>query len=419
MSTNKKIDSEIGSLPEDWDFAPLSECVMIKGRIGWKGLKVSEYVEKGPYIVGGLQIENNGINWEECAHITGERYFESPEIMLKENDILMTKDGTIGKLAYIRKLPANATVAAHIHVIRSSSDRIVPEFLFYIFQSPRFQSLVESKISGSVVPALTQRDINSITFPIPPLDEQKAISKIFLDLDAKIELNRQMNKTLESMGQTIFKHWFIEFEFLDENGRPYKSSGGEMVDSELGMIPKGWKVKPLGDILELAYGKALKEGARHGGSIPVYGSNGQIGWHDEYLVKGPGIIVGRKGNPGTITWSSTNFFPIDTAFYVISKETTMCLSYLFLSLQRQDLVGLSADSAVPGLNRNIAYMSSILIPPSIVLSQFDSVLSTILRSIQQNNEQNSNLALIRDALLPELMTGRIRVPISNDMSGSS
>src|SRR5208337_3895841 len=99
--------------------------------------------------------------------------------------------------------------------------------------------------------------------------------------------------------------------------------------------------------------------------VPVYGSNGQIGWHDERLVKGPGIIVGRKGNPGTVVWSQTDFFPIDTTFYVIPRGTAS-LHYLLYVLKSQDLPSLSADSAVPGLNRNIAYMNNILVPSAQV-----------------------------------------------------
>ena len=95
-------------------------------------------------------------------------------------------------------------------------------------------------------------------------------------------------------------------------------------------IPRGWKVQRLGDLIELAYGKALKEENRRAGSIPVFGSNGQIGWHDQKLVDGPGIIVGRKGNPGVVTWAPTDFFAIDTTFYVVPK--TECRSLQFLVL---------------------------------------------------------------------------------------
>ena len=199
--------TEIGKIPSDWEVEKLENHLIIKGRIGWKGLKVSEYVDEGPFIVGGLQIRENKVVWNECAHVTEDRYNESPEISLCESDILMTKDGTIGKLAYIESIKHKATVASHIHVIRKKTDKIFPRFLFYVFKSSRFQNLIKNKITGSVVPALTQRDINNTFFPIPSLQEQKSIAKILYDLDCKIANLQNQNKILEQIAQTIFKSW--------------------------------------------------------------------------------------------------------------------------------------------------------------------------------------------------------------------
>jgi type I restriction enzyme, S subunit len=258
MSSNCSgfIQTEAGLIPCDWKVDRLENHLIIKGRIGWKGLAISEYKEKGPFIVGGLQIEKNGVIWSECSHVSEERYDESPEIMLLENDILMTKDGTIGKLAYIEKLPNKATVASHIHVIRKKSENIFPKFLFYFFKSPVFQSIILSKTSGSVVPSLIQRDINSAFFPIPSLTEQKAISKILSDFDAKIALNQQMNNNLEDIGKAVFRRWFVDFEFPNQEDKPYKSSGGQMIRSgELDKeIPEGWKVVTLREVAEFVRG---------------------------------------------------------------------------------------------------------------------------------------------------------------------
>ena len=130
----------------------------------------------------------------------------------------------------------------------------------------------------------------------------------------------------------------------------------KLVDSELGEIPEGWEVKILGNLLELTYGKALKaDNRKQDGETPVYGSNGQVGWHNMSLVRGPGIVVGRKGNPGTVTWAHSNFFPIDTTFYVVPKNDKNILYFLYFALKSQNLSSLAADSAVPGLNRNLAY----------------------------------------------------------------
>jgi type I restriction enzyme S subunit len=180
-------------------------------------------------------------------------------------------------------------------------------------------------------------------------------------------------------------------------------------DSELGEIPEGWEVKPLGELFELAYGKALKEADRRPGRVPVFGSNGQVGWHDERLAPGPGIIVGRKGNPGIVTWSPTDFFAIDTTFYVLLKGECRSLYFLYYALRSQDLASLGADSAVPGLNRNLVYMSKAVTPKTPPLDAFEKMMRPIYKQIYHNDEESCTLAVLRDTLLPKLISGELRV----------
>ena len=182
-----------------------------------------------------------------------------------------------------------------------------------------------------------------------------------------------------------------------------------LVDSELGLIPEGWEVKTLGALIELAYGKALKADERKNGSIPVYGSNGQVGWHDKSLVAGPGIVVGRKGNPGVVTWAHSDFFPIDTTFYVVPTNTNQSLPFLFFALTAQDLPSVSADSAVPGLNRNLAYMNSQLVPDKMAMDEFSNCVNAIFTHRYSLEEESRTLTGLRDTLLPNLVSGKLRV----------
>jgi type I restriction enzyme S subunit len=199
-----------------------------------------------------------------------------------------------------------------------------------------------------------------------------------------------MNETLEAMAQGLFKSWFV--------------------DATQAGLPKGWRVGTLGELIELAYGKALKEENRRLGEIPVFGSNGQVGWHNEKLVAGPGIVVGRKGNPGIVTWSPTDFFPIDTTFYVVPKGECRSLYFLFYALRAHDLASLGADSAVPGLNRNMAYLSQQIVPPPEALNRFDGVVKPLFENIHANDSESRTLVALRDALLPRLLSGELRAP---------
>ena len=177
----------------------------------------------------------------------------------------------------------------------------------------------------------------------------------------------------------------------------------------MGEIPRGWDVASVGDACEFAYGKSLKASKRNSGNVPVLGSNGQIGWHDISLVTGPGIIVGRKGNPGIVTWVNSDFFPIDTTFYVVPRLTWVPLTYLCYALIDLDLPQLSADSAVPGLNRNIAYMSQLLLPSREILEVFARHTRLIMDRVYQGEQENRTLAALRDVLLPRLISGEMRV----------
>ncbi len=259
---------------------------------------------------------------------------------------------------------------------------------------------------------------------VPDEAEQRAIARILGTLDDKIELNCRMNETLEAMARALFKSWFVDFEpvraKMEGRWRRGESLPGlpaehydlfpdQLVESELGEVPEGWVVKALGEVVELAYGKALRSADRRDGAIPVYGSNGQIDWHDERLVSGPGIVVGRKGNPGIVSWSQGDFFPIDTTFYVVPRQASLGLHFLFFALTYQDLPSVAADSAVPGLNRNLAYMNKQLLPNEQVLAEFDKYARVNFTHRRGLEEESCALAAQRDVLLPLLVSGKVDV----------
>jgi type I restriction enzyme S subunit len=410
MVKNRYKETEVGKLPEEWEIDSLKNHLIIKGRIGWKGLMISEYINKGPYIVGGLQIINDSIDWDNCAHVTEERYAESPEIMLKEDDILMTKDGTIGKLAYIKDLPDKATVASHIHVIRRKTKNIHPKFLFYFFKTPIFRALFESKISGSVVPALTQRDIETLNIPLPSIPEQTRIAEILSSIDDKIELNHQMNATLEKITQALFKHWFVEFEFPNEKGKPYKSSGGKMVDSELGEIPRGWRVGKCEEVIEITSGKRPNDKSDVKTSefnIPLIGASSIMGFVKESLYDEPIIVIGRVGTHGIVQRVLYPSFPSDNTLVIKSKY----YGYAYHLLKTIDYESLNVGTTQPLITQSGIKNLKMIIPQEKVVDQYESTIQDMFIKIHQNNAEIETLSSIRDSLLPRLMSGKIRVNV--------
>ncbi|MDD5617007.1 MAG: restriction endonuclease subunit S [Candidatus Methanoperedens sp.] len=372
--------SEIGRIPEEWEESKIGDCIEL---IYGKSLPERQR-KKGNIPVFG---SNGIIGFHD-------------EAIVKCPGIIIGRKGSVGEITFSKQdfWPIDTTYYVQT---KQGNDT---EFWYYFLKT----LMLNQMNTHSAVPGLNRDNVYEIVRAIPNFIEQLAIASILVSLDDKIALNRQMNTTLEAIGQVLFKHWFVDFEFPDGEGKPYRSSGGEMVETELGEVPRGWKVMTVGEILELAYGKPLKDENRLKGKVPVYGSNGQIGWHNEKLVEGPGIVVGRKGNPGIVTWSHKAFFPIDTTFYVVPKNIRS-MYYLFYILLLQDLQSLGADSAVPGLNRNVVYMNKMVIPSPNVLELFDIYLREIYNKVQVSNEESEILTAIRDALLPKLMSGEIRV----------
>jgi type I restriction enzyme S subunit len=235
---------------------------------------------------------------------------------------------------------------------------------------------------------------------LPPLSIQRRIAEILGRLDDKIDVNRRINRTLEAMAQALYRHWFVDFG-------PFRD--GEFVESELGAIPKGWEVGRVEDLLELAYGKGLPERARIPGPFPVMGSSGAVGRHVESLVAGPGIVVGRKGTIGKLTWVEEAFWPIDTTYYVVPIRPVVSFEYLHHLLGDLDLKSRNADSAVPGLNRNDAYRLPVVVPPDEVLEGFNRVVKPWFARIQVSQRDIAALAATRDYLLPKLLSGEVEV----------
>ncbi|MGR5000563.1 restriction endonuclease subunit S [Vibrio celticus] len=286
-------------------------------------------------------------------------------------------------------------------------------YIYYLLQQIEFDQFN----SGSAQKSLNRNAVYPFeVYSTEDKDEQRAIAKLLSDFEEKIALNNQINQTLEQMAQTLFKSWFVDFDPVKAkmNGEHPKGMDvttaslfpEKLVESELGLIPEGWEPKQLKEVLELAYGKALKKTDRVAGDVPVYGSGALTGYHNQSLIEGPGIIVGRKGTVGSVYWEPKAFYPIDTVFYVKPK-TGYSLKYCHLVLQNLGLKDMNTDAAVPGLNRNNAYRLDVITPSEPVLKKFEEMMQSFQSKVDTNNAQNASLESLRDTLLPKLLSGEI------------
>ncbi|WP_329313770.1 restriction endonuclease subunit S [Streptomyces sp. NBC_01278] len=252
-----------------------------------------------------------------------------------------------------------------------------PRFAYYLLGGIDFSGYN----SGAAQPMLNRNYIKQISINLPPRREQKAISSVLGALDDKASINEAISMHALHLGTE-------EFRLL---------SASTQEDST------------VGDLVELRYGKALPSVQRTPGDIPVFGSGGVGGRHSESLVKGPGVIVGRKGTVGAVYWSDTDFFPIDTTFYVSPKGDRTSLEYMYFALRSLGLEHMNSDSAVPGLNRERAHSLRLRIPTENAMQGFTAKARDLFELRRSRAAENVTLASLRGALLPQLMSGRLRV----------
>ena len=293
--------------------------------------------------------------------------------------------GTIGEVFYVDQpyWPLNTA----LYVIDFKGN--IPKFIAYFLR----EKLKNYQSDKAAVPGVDRKVLHRLPARCPDQPIQQAIVSILSAYDDLIENNQRRIALLEEAVRQLFKEWFIRIRF----------PGNEHVQFIDG-LPEGWKRMTLREVATLHYGKALKEEIRIPGEIPVYGSSGIVGSHSKALVAGPGIILGRKGNVGSVRWSQSDFFPIDTVYFISSDQSNF---YLYLALQHMHFM--STDVAVPGLNRDFAYSRSIVCPEPKVAEHFEEVVGPFFSQIQKLTDWNSKLIHARDLILPKLMNGSLTV----------
>lgn len=193
----KMKQTELGEIPEDWEVKNINKECTIKARIGWQGLKSTEYLDSGDYIlITGTDFDSGFINWKSCSYVTKWRFDQDKNIQIKQGDVLITKDGTIGKVAFLNEIPMQGTLNSGVFVIRPKNhDKIDSVFLSLIFKSFWFDSFLEQITSGSTIVHLYQKDFVKFNFPLPSKEEQNAIANVLSSMDKEIEtLNTKLEK---------------------------------------------------------------------------------------------------------------------------------------------------------------------------------------------------------------------------------
>lgn len=262
--------------------------------------------------------------------------------------------------------------------------------------------------AGSGQPFLSYNDLNELPITFPPLPEQKKIASVLSALDDKIALNKKMNQKLERMAKRLYDYQFVQYDFPDKNGHPYKTTGGKMVWNEVlkREIPEGWEVKTIGDYLKIGNGRDHSKLAD--GPYPVYGSGGLMRYVAEYLHDGETVLFPRKGTLNNVMYRNEPLWTVDTMFYTSVLVPHSAL-FVFYSAKMFDFERLNTGTGVPSMTSDIIKKLPIISPDKQPLEQFDKIVAKLYNQIHHNEKEISRLTKLRDKLLPLLMNGQVVV----------
>lgn len=423
----------MNKLHTNWKKLKIEDCAEVIGG-GTPSTKKKEYWDGDISWITPKDLSNYNNRYisKGSRNISEKGLKYSSARLLPKNSVLLTTRAPIGYLAISKK--ELATNQGFKSLIMKNGN--VPEFFYYLLKN-NINKLLQYA-SGTTFMELNATNLKSIEFYIPEVKEQKRIASILSALDDKIELNNKTNKILEEMAQTIFKEWFINFNFPNEDGKPYKKSGGEMIDSELGKIPKGWKVGTIGDIArEVICGKTppTKDKENYGSympfiTIPDMHNNIYVVKTERYLSKKGVNTQSKKTIPknsicvsciatvGVVSLVSEYSQTNQQINSIIPKGKVSSYWVYFYIKNIKDMIINYASSGTTTLNLNKSQFEKIkiIIPSDNLFMSFNEIAKSLFDMIRNNQIENEKLSNIRDSLLPKLMTpkghradGEIRV----------
>jgi type I restriction enzyme S subunit len=427
--------TEVGKIPEDWEVKELHAVCEENGiQTGPFGSQLHnrDYVKEGTPIVTVKHLGDNRLLHNDTPKVCESDRKRLIKYSIKEGDIIFSRVGSVDRRAIAKKAEEGWLFSGRCLRVRADRKKMDPLFLSYYFGLEIFKERVRGYAVGATMPSLNTKLLSEIKVVVPVIKEQYQIAKILSGLDSKIELNWQINKILEDIGQALFKRWFIDFEFPNEEGKPYKSSGGEMIDSDLGEIPKGWRVVKLGDngtfknginylrddmgdteffitnVRDIANNKLLLKGSLDRIRIDIKKAK-------DYLLKDKDIIIARSASPGETSLVLGNLDNVIYSGFSIRYRLNNPDNYLYIFLimqgLKENLSNFAVGTTLQSVNQETLKNMKFVLPVDETLKEFNRISQQIIDKTYNNLIQNSNLSEIRDSLLPKLMSGQIRVPV--------
>lgn len=418
-------------MSEYWRTEPLGKYCYIKARIGWRGLAASEYTECGPFLIAGKHIEGGRIDWDAADHISDFRYQESSEIALAVGDLVLSKDGTIGRVARIDSLPGRATINGTMMLVRPERE-IDHRFLYHVLNGAEFKKLIEDKVSGSSIPHIFQRDMVTLPVSFPPILHQAKLAEVLDTIDTAIKETESIIAKLKTVKQGLLHDLLTRG--IDANGelRPTKAEAQHLYkESPLGWIPKGWSTYPLGYIAEVSRGKFThrprNDPRYYGGKHPFIQTGDVAAAEGEYVsafsqtLSDRGTSVSQEFPVGTIAITiAANiadtailaipmFFPDSVVGAIVNSAHNVRFVELSIRKAKPGLDARAPQSAQKNINLQDLRPLLLAVPCREEQDEIAARYEALQSRLQIEIECLQKYRQERAGLTDDLLTGRVRV----------
>jgi type I restriction enzyme S subunit len=402
-------------------------------------LKAAEYSREGVPLISVGEIGYGTITvHDKTPRVSPLVTNRLPEYLLEFGDIVFGRKGAVDRSALVQREQAGWFLGSdgiRLRLPNGPNAPCDPVFIAYCLQEKQHRAWILQHATGTTMASLNQGIIERVPIPLPPLPEQRAIAAVLGALDDKIEVNRKTARVLEGIARAVFTSWFVDFDPVRRHPHAAASAKApaaptaptlprpladlfptRLVDSAIGEVPEGWRASRWSDVVTLEYGKSLRGYEDVVGAFRVYGTNGPIGWHTEYLWPSEGIVIGRKGAYRGVHYSAEPFFVIDTAFYV-KPTKPLSMKWAYFSLLTHDINAMDSGSAIPSTSREAFYALPVVVPPQELMTRFEDLAAPLFVRSRLATRQSEWLAALRDTLLPKLISGELRIADAEKIVG--
>lgn len=380
-----------------WEKVKLGELYEVHNGLS----KAGKFFGEGYPFLTFSTVFNNYFIPKQITDLVQSTEKEQESYSIRRGDVFVTRTSEtsdeLGMSCVALKDYPMATYNGFTKRMRPITNRVLPEYIGYYMSLPNFRGEFRAFSTMTTRASLRNEDLLGLEVKLPSIEIQKQIADILSAYDDLIENNQKQIKLLEEATQRLYKEWFVDLRFPGHENT-------KIVDG----VPEGWSRTNINEILTFHRGYDLTKNEMKAGRYPVVGSTTVIGYHNEFKIKGPGIVTGRSGSLGKYQFIWDNFWPHNTSLY-ISDYKDHNIFFVYSLLQTVDFASLNNGGAIPTLNRNVLSNIEVIEPTDELQEMFAKIAEAQYRKIRNLEKQNNQLKMARDVLLPKLMSGEVEV----------